>query len=449
MCRTPAQPRRQPSAATSASTLNGLTKSPWRKLPLLLLRWPYRITLFLFAGVLFSATYLVDTETCSPTPIGDALFGDRLSLLRRNVRETFACGRSLRGFELGRTERVVMFVFAAIGVFGDILPKYLRDDVAKRHVKQRKANRWLLVHIASGTISVIGGGVAGMLGGFDDTHSSLLFWGFCASDFVHQLSICVLCKNHDGIWVSLRDECTCYLRNASPSRDLNPLFPLIATSHAQPLRLGNYVLLAAKFEALANHHHFTGTQFADVIFTITFGALGTRLASAMSYVGQLLLKREQQLKLEVWYSLGLSLALLYIVCRIPNFDLYFFGCMTLVSHLYYHEIWPRRNKRKFVAFNAALSVACMGFVDSECIRTVVLVFYFIGAGFMQPRFYRCPEEALASDALAEKEKERNAEAFRRRMMNRLNSHMTSMRMSSRSLRGTPSMRMSDGSPRGD
>ena len=91
-------------------------------------------------------------------------------------------------------------------------------------------------------------------------------------------------------------------------------------------------------------------------------------------------------------------------------------------------------KSMFVAFNAVLSIVCMGFIDSAGVRSAILFLYFIGAGFMQPRFYRCPEEALvANKQQSEEEKRMDFDAFHRRNLKRLNSHMTSMRLSRRSI----------------
>ena len=59
-----------------------------------------------------------------------------------------------------------MWVLCILGVTVNVVPKYFKRDLAKRHVIAPKVTRMLLIHIASGIVAVLGMGLVGILGGF-------------------------------------------------------------------------------------------------------------------------------------------------------------------------------------------------------------------------------------------------------------------------------------------
>ena len=97
-------------------------------------------------------------------------------------------------------------------------------------------------------------------------------WLLLGSDVVHQLSIALLLKNHDGIYA---------------------------------LRLGNMALAVLKFRALINYRDL-GTSTPDLLFTASFGFLGARLGNFASYITCYLIGHERGLQFEHWYSMGVS-----------------------------------------------------------------------------------------------------------------------------------------------
>ena len=84
-----------------------------------------------------------------------------------------------------------------LGILCNVIPKYINNDGAKRHIIQVKGNLVLLVHIISGIITVFVNGYIGINGGFQDRGA--FFWSIAVVDLIHQLSIVLLLKNHDGV----------------------------------------------------------------------------------------------------------------------------------------------------------------------------------------------------------------------------------------------------------
>ena len=65
------------------------------------------------------------------------------------------------------------------------------------------------------------------------------------------------------------------------------------------------------------------------------------------------------LQFEHWYSIGLSLAQLHIIMRVPNAERIFIWAIPLTGWWFYHELWKKKFKIFFNLFNccyAALSL---------------------------------------------------------------------------------------------
>ena len=73
---------------------------------------------------------------------------------------------AIQEFYLHDSERWCMWILCILGVVVNVVPKYLGNDLAKRHIVAPKVNRILLVHIVSGICTVLGNGLVGILGGF-------------------------------------------------------------------------------------------------------------------------------------------------------------------------------------------------------------------------------------------------------------------------------------------
>lgn len=260
-------------------------------------------------------------------------------------------------------ERWCMWILAIFGIFVNVIPKFIKDDGARRHVVTIAVNRRLLIHILSGIVTVLGNGFIGINGGYSQ-FSNLTFWLLAASDFIHQLSIITLLKNHDGIYA---------------------------------LRVGNLASAILKFHTLLNHHSKMSQQEAltssDILFTASFGFMGTRLASFLSYITFYLMRQEKWLQFEHWYSIGLGIAQFHIMMRIPNFERMIVLTLPLTAHWFYHELWKKNYKPLFTSFNIVYAGLVLGWLATPQLLYAAIGLYY-AIFFFLPLFHRFPEQAL-------------------------------------------------------
>lgn len=398
----PSRANRHINISAKASLNEGTILTALARFPLLFFQWPYLGVVLFFVSILLMNIFLGDlcdaggseftpTAGGSGTSISHNILAEALSILQLNIQDTLICGTHTRGFSLGTTERKVMFLLAAIGVVGSVIPGYIQKKVAQRHVSQRTANRVLLFHIVAGIVSMLGNGLIGILyGGFSGhVQSSALFWFLAGTDLFHQLSILLLIKNHDGIYA---------------------------------LRVANLATALYKFVTLVNHsRHVEWSTLSDVWFTASFGFLGTRLA-AVGYMAATYFtngKNGEGLQNEDWYSIGLAVAQLWFTMRAPGFERMFFCVAPLSAYLFYHELWDKSEKMQFVAWNVIYSGVCLMCLNAPSAFYIAIVVYYYVAGFNKKRFYRWPKNAFKGA-----KKEEVSKIDRRRSMSRMNSTWT-------------------------
>lgn len=337
--------------------------SNWMEIPTLFTRWPYNGLVLVF-GLIFAARSSVSGSfACNEVFHGGGWPSEEDRHLSFELYELLLCGSASLDFSLRRSERIIMWILSVLGIFGNVIPTYVKNNGAKRHISQIKGNRVLLLHIVSGILTVLGNGLVGIFGGFDDR--ALVFWFLALSDLVHQLSIILLLKNHDGIY---------------------------------PLRTGNLTSGIFKFTVLINHA-LHGPYISDIFFTLSFGFMGTRLATVLSYMTLKVAGPQRNFKYEAWYSLALSLAQFHIMLRVPSVEKVYLLMMPVTSLLFYHELWNKKWKPHFVLFNCIFAFVALASLKTPAARHVsIACWYFVS--FFLPRFYRWPENALKNKEVA-------------------------------------------------
>lgn len=392
----PSRANRHVNTSAKAALNEGTILAALARFPLLFFQWPYLGGVLFFASILLANIFLGDlcdargSEFISPAggselSTSHSILAEAVSTLQSNLQDTLICGTHTRDFSLGTTERKVLFLLAAIGVVGSVIPGYIQKKVAQRHVSQRTANRALLFHIAAGIVTVLGNGLIGILyGGFSGpVHSGALFCFLAGTDLFHQLSVLLLIKNHDGIYA---------------------------------LRVGNLASALFKFVTLVNHSRHVAPS--DVFFAASFGFLGTRIAAVGFMVATYFAKGKngEGLQNEDWYSIGTAVAQLGFMLRAPGFERMFLCVSPLSAYLFYHELWDKSEKMQFVAWNVIYSGVCLMCLNAPSAFYIAIVVYYYVAGFNKKRFYRWPENAFKGA-----KKEEVSKIDRRRAMSRLNS----------------------------
>jgi len=427
---TVSKPKGRINVSAKARLDEGTTFAALAKFPLLFFQWPYAGGVLFLAFILMTNVFLGDrcdagnyheltpavdngksvlgdpsgdvistwwpniqgTLICANVQLGDLCdVGNDNSFagMQSDMQDVLICGKPTKDFSLDGTERIIMWLLAAAGVLGDVIPKYLGGGVAQRHLGQRTANRALIFHIMAGVVSVLGNGLVGILWGGGLSGFALKF--FMANDLFHQLSILLLTKNHDGTYA---------------------------------LRPGNLAFAVIKFVALINHsrHGHDGSIF-DLWFVASFGFLGTRLASILVILTTYL--KNQDRRNEDWYSIGTFCMHLYLAVRVPGAERLFFYVTPISAFLFYHELWDKSKKPQFVAWNVAYSVVCLMFLSSPCAFYVAIIayYYVAGFGFYKKRFYRWPKNAFKGES----EKKMSEVDLRRSMVRKNSTWKTSFR----------------------
>ena len=331
---------------------NTMNSKNWLGVLLLLTRWPY-LGYVIFVAVLYLIRLML--RDCSHALESDII--PAINQLIKMFNQDLVCGTNNSNFFLVPYERIAMMLLSSIGIIFNVIPKYIKNDGAQRHIIQAKGNMILLVHIISGIIAVIWNGYIGINGGLRNRDA--LFWSIASVDLVHQLSIVLLIKNHDGIYA---------------------------------LRTGNIALSIFKFTVLINHQKY-GASISDLLFVASFGFMGTRLGSLLSYIACISFGYDKGLQFEHWYSVGLSLAQFHIMIRVPNAERIFIWAMPLTSWLFYHELWKRKFKTIFFILNCFYAAIALLYLSSPEAHYVIIIIYWIVTFFL-PQFYRWPENAL-------------------------------------------------------
>ena len=311
----------------------------------LFFKWPFSACLNVFIALGIHHVILNHTNFCTYMP---------------TIFKTIVSGAATEDFVLNPVERKLMLLLSIIGIFGNVIPKYLTNDNAKRHVANRNSNLALIIHIVAGIVTIIGNGFVGVNGGFRSRGK--LFWMLLLCDLIHQLSIIILLKNHDGVYA---------------------------------LRVGNFTAIILKFTASLNFYNH-GAYISDVFFMASFGFMGTRLGSLLFYIIYSIFGYKNGLKYEYFYSVGVALAHLHILMRVPQMEVMAVMSIPIVGWLFYHELWMKQSKPYFFILNCIFSGSLLyiyATTKSSEILYVALLFYY-GLTFAMPRFHRNPGVAL-------------------------------------------------------
>lgn len=321
-----------------------------------LLEWPYLPVLCLLGMLLF-----LNLNFGCPDD-------DDLDTYSKFVYHVAVCGGpGSKNFHLGKNERIVQVILAVIGVFGYVIPKHMKQDGAKRLYVSGKVTRVLLVHIISGLTVVLGSGLMGIFAG-GIHYGSPMFWFLGIADMIHEITIVRLLKNHDGIFA---------------------------------LRVDNAAAGFAKFQALINCYRYSPASIADVWFLASWGFMGTRIAGVLSYIIMFFSKDGDSIYLEHTYSIGVSLAIFHIVGRAHAYGVQIWLIIApVVCWLYYHELWSRRTKARFVGTMLFGSLFMLKFGNGYTQFVYMVAFH--GYCFTQPIFYRLPKLALGGTLEGEK-----------------------------------------------
>jgi len=259
------------------------------------------------------------------------------------------CCAHCEGFRLGDVDRKIHLVLAFLGVFINVVPKYLKQDEAERHLVSMRKQRWwnpLVIHIIGGIFTVLPGGLAGVLG----WHSEKFMNFIIASSLLHDISIYGLLNNHDGIWA---------------------------------IRAANLFLAIQKtIIALAP---ITSESKADLLFFMAFGFMGTRIACTLWYI-LTALSLPSSLVDEYWYSAGLAMAQFYIFARSWQIVGPVVFCSFVVAGIIcYHKRWNSSYQMAFVLSQVTM-LAVYGYLEDRNAQ-ITLLFAFYMATFKMP-FWR-------------------------------------------------------------
>lgn len=251
------------------------------------------------------------------------------------------CCAHCEGFRLGDVDRKIHLVLAFLGVFINVVPKYLKQDEAERHLVQMKKQRWwnpLVIHIIGGIFTVLPAGISGVFG----WHSEKLMNFIIASSLLHDISIYGLLNNHDGIWA---------------------------------IRAANLFLAIQKtIIALAP---ITAESKTDLLFFMAFGFMGTRIACTLWYI-LTALSLPSSLIDEYWYSAGLAMAQFYIFARSWQIvGPVVFCSFILAGVICYHKRWNTRYQIAFVLSQVTMLVVYWYLADRNAQITLLFAFYMV------------------------------------------------------------------------
>jgi hypothetical protein len=259
------------------------------------------------------------------------------------------CCANCGDFRMSKKDRAIHVALAFVGVFGNVIPKYLKRDEASRHVAAIKANPFkntLIVHIISGIAAVLGAGVFGL------TKAQWLIPVWNIGSIVHDLSVHNLLPGHDGIFA---------------------------------IRVGNLCLAIMKTVVVLNVPDVN--QRADLILFLTFGFMGTRIACTVIYIIYAM-GMPNSLVNEYWYSIGLGGAQFYIYCRMwSSIGPVVFIATGFTTILYYHKRWISTPPRRALALavSGAVSAIGLGVTDGRITFAIATAAYLVT--FKLP-FYR-------------------------------------------------------------
>jgi hypothetical protein len=317
-------------------------------------RWPYHWVVFYMAGMLIS-NRMTDCGTL------DHDKSIRQHDVLVNLYRVSTCGPSESlGFHLGDLERKIMFALTVLGVFGFVIPRFVKRDGAARHFASDKVVRVLLVHIISGTSVVLVYPIIGIFfGGLDNKEGGMLLNIIMILDLLHCITSIRLLKNHDGTFA---------------------------------LRIGNFLAMIAKFNIWVNLDRHD-PYFIDLLFLSSFGFMGTRLAAVAGAFTMIFTKSGDGYYLEHYYSIGLQIAQFHIMLRTPGGVRVWLSYAPLVSYVYYHELWKRKFRWQFFALNVVGSCFALAFLTYWQQVAYITVYYVLC--FRLPIFYRIPLLAAA------------------------------------------------------
>jgi hypothetical protein len=277
-----------------------------------------------------------------------------------NVYLVLVCGKGTQGFQLGYYERGALLALCTFGVFGDVIPKYIRRESASRHLEKRNSpggNPMLFIHIITGAFTVLFTGAAGMFGGLE--RNSVAMFVLVIVDLVHQLSIVRMVKNHDGVFA---------------------------------LRIGNFVGALLKYITILNIETHT-PYMVDILFIQNYGFMGTRLAGTLSALHAMWTKDGDSWIFERFYSIGLLAAHSHVILRLPQFAEVWLIICPFIGYFYYHELWPREFKLQFLLGNIVVAIVGFTFFGTYLQLACIAAYNFWT--FRYPIFYRFPKQALA------------------------------------------------------
>jgi len=239
----------------------------------------------------------------------------------------------VKNVELGRYELIIIYIFIGwASIVLNVIPKYLNFGGAQRHLNDNKKDKTerkflarnyirLFFHILSGAYVFIFGGwaVLGSPFSFGFLKYSLVFM-----DFMHQVTIILMTRNHDGIF---------FLRSN------NFAFALFKCW------CDREILYATSFEA--------AKPYITTIFLYTSGFASTRFLCAIIAIAQMLFGYEFDALRENWYSLGQELAHFLIGYRTGAIS--FYNALFCISAMWFkHELWTSKNdyQNRAIGFGA-------------------------------------------------------------------------------------------------
>lgn len=237
----------------------------------------------------------------------------------------------LDDYEISFTHFMTVYAVGFISIFLNVIPKYIKFDGAQRHLNDQKnldgtqkkffARNYirLLAHIISG-----GGGFI-----FCGWTLWCNFYGYqrltfqtvkmtaIAFDFVHEVTIVLLTRNHDGIF------------NAG--------------------RVNNWGLAVIKAIFCKDLYYCNtleeGLPYITALYIMTSGFSPTRVVAFFTAVVQLGFGIPFEVMAENWYSVGLLAAHAHIGFSTGNFA--FANMLFLPATLFFrHELWKRDPKWK-------------------------------------------------------------------------------------------------------
>merc|ERR1712013_387013 len=257
-------------------------------------------------------------------------------------------------------ERYIWSVGAILGMCINVIPKYVKGDEATRHLHHLhngKIMNPILAHIIAGILTLFASGGAVLWCDVTGRWPTMkMLYAVYFMDFLHQITIHRLLRNHDGVW---------FLRAGNQVAAIGKMIFMLNMVNNQPAQLDSMFLASCGF---------LGTRiWTGALLLLTWVGLG---APAIAY--------------EYWYSFGVLLSQFFAAFRSwPMYKVMMWACLVNCATMYFHQLWkPVFQYRNLFVF----SVVCLATVASALPPTTSKLFTlgFATCCFLVPHFKRNP-----------------------------------------------------------